>query len=153
MKKYNVFVLITVMVLMIAGCGKNYKKLIDNHEATVMSEKGMWEERYLESSPKWDNENDGGMVLSLSVNVNQDMTEQEMLEVLDYYDLKSHYMYKGNKNFNDIVTNYAVFYKGDTDEEIMKVKYVNGNKEEYTEEEEYEFASPAFYNTGSEYNY
>ncbi len=37
---------------------------------------------------------------------------------------------------------YAVFYRGDTDEELKRIKYVDGKSVEITEEDQERFAGP-----------
>ena len=69
-----------------------------------------------------------------------------MMEILDYKELCQHSemddtgAYLGEKD--STWTCYAVFYRGDTDEELKRIKYVNGESVEITEEDEERFAGP-----------
>ena len=89
---------------------------------------------------------EGVEIFTLSVNVNKNMSEDDMLEVLDYVKLCLHSeqddtgAYVGDRDSDWIC--YAVFYRGDSDEELKRFKHVNGESVHITEEDQAKFAGP-----------
>lgn len=67
---------------------------------------------------------------------------KEMFKVLDYYKMDL-VEASGFDVKEEEAAVYGVFYKGDTDEEIGKFKYVNGESVDISEEEQYYFPAPA----------
>lgn len=135
-------VLLTAVVL--AGCGKDYEKMLEEHKAVSMQEDGIWEARYEQC--KINDATDVTTVI-ISVNVMKNMTENDMLEVLDYMELQYNArfddegVYQGKKEDAEYIC-YAVFYRKDTDEEIKRIKYVKGESVEIRGEDEVHFAGP-----------
>jgi len=130
-----------------ANLQKEYEEILNNHEAMKMKDAGIWEERYT------DNVYTSNMThaeLSLSVNEQQKMTEEQRLVILDYYNTWTQSLHDvGNPDYYDgNVIIYAVFYSGDKEvEEVARYKYVNGDIiEEITEEEQYYFPAPILQN-------
>lgn len=143
MKKIILCVLIFLMAFVMTGCYKRYDQILHDHKADKMFEDGVWESRYdvIQENPAT-----GDMVVPCSINVNQDMSESDMMEIMDYFRIQFHSdmdeegIWLGISEGDFIV--YAVFYKGDTDEVIRKIKYVNGESVKITEEDEVKFPSP-----------
>lgn len=125
------------VVFFLPGCREN----LEDHSALSLQEDGFWEERY--STCKMTDQ--GKTYAVASVNVKKDMGEKDMFKILDYYRLN---LVEGSgfdvKEEEAVV--YAVFYKGDTDEEIGKFKYVNGESVNIAEEEQYYFPAPNMHN-------
>lgn len=142
--KKNLWV-ITAVVLVICsvlGCGyKDYKAMQEKHAATKTYREGMWRIRY----NCWTDSNQG-TTFCLSVNVRRDMSEKDMLDIMDYYEFTKNAKFDSNNHYigerETDYTCYAVFYQGDTDEEIRKIKYYNGKEVEILEKDLYCFATP-----------
>lgn len=130
----NVFIFTICMfvIAFTAGCTKT----LENHPALSMHEEGMWEQRYNTNVQTGDERG----YAKVSINVKKDMDEDDMLKILDYYSLNLA-NYNFIKNKKEAVV-YGVFYKGDTDEEIARFKYVDGKSVDFTEEEQYNFPTP-----------
>lgn len=128
------------------GC-QSYQEMLENHEAMKMQSDGIWQERYME---RWEDEPPGpqsARTVALTVSVLKDMTEEQMFDVLEFYELFFNALLEGDvytKERDADFTLYAAFYKGDTDELIRKFKYVNHESVTITEEDEYQFVSPIF---------
>ncbi len=140
----GVFMICVLPAVLCAGCGtRDLGKMISDHKAEKMYDEGVWEERYGHWTMK---EEIGEEIFTLSVDVKKDMSEDDMMEILDYKELCQHSemddtgAYLGEKD--STWTCYAVFYRGDTDEELKRIKYVNGESVEITEEDEERFAGP-----------
>lgn len=149
MREYRRLYIVLVLVAFLAvGC-KSYDQMLEDHVAVQMQNEGVWEERYDEVKEEYEPGIVGERTLQLSVNVMKDMTEEEMLDVLDYYELLHNAFFDLEKRENtkerDVdFTCYAVFYRENTDEVIRKFKYVNHESVTVPEEEEDYFASPIF---------
>lgn len=145
MRKWkDLFVVGVLAVVLCTGCGtRDHDKMIQNHKAAEMQSEGIWEERYIEWTDSVYGKEDACI---LSVNVYKDMSEDDMLDVLDYYKLCLHYetddtgAYVGGRDTT--WTCYAVFYREETDEELKRFKYVDGESVEITAEDEEQFAGP-----------
>ena len=145
MRKWKeIFVVGVLAVVLCTGCGtRDRDKMIQNHKAEEMQEEGVWEQRYIRSTDSLYGEGD---TLVLFVNVYKDMSEDDMLDVLDYYKLCMHSesddtgAYVGERDTT--FTCYAVFYREKTDEELKRFKCVDGEIVEITEEDEAQFAGP-----------
>lgn len=74
------------------------------------------------------------------------MTKEDMLEVMDYYELVGNAAYSGGGRYlGERETDYSswgIFYRGDTDEALMRIKYVNGQEVEVTEDDKWFFPAP-----------
>lgn len=148
-KKFRIGVLAALMMLvcLAGGCGKDYMKMVENHAAIKTYRDGVWGVRYI-SVNEVVSDSAGGVMVQLSVNVNKDMTEKQIMEVMDYYEFTRNALfekdeYKGEQDAE--YTCYAVFYRGGTDEEIRRIKYQNGRETEPTEEEESVFPMPGLH--------
>ena len=140
-KMYQSGILVMFCVLFITGC---------RHKAEVLKDNGIWEERrevWVQKDLNSDQEE-----VNLSISVLQDMTEEEMLQVLDYYE-KDVFTDTGagqKVNFGgeeveikerEVTMCYAIFYKGNTDEVLKEFKYADGKSIPVTEEDEAYFNS------------
>ena len=144
MRKWKeLFVVGVLAVVLCTGCGtRTLGQMADDHKAAAMQEEGVWEKRY--DQPDFLGSN---KTYTVSVNVYKDMSEQDMLDVLDYYKLCMHSQtdpdtgaYLGERDTTWIC--YAVFYREETDEELKRFKCVDGESVEITEEDEAQFAGP-----------
>ena len=115
-----------LFLLLVTGC---------SHKAAALQENGVWEERNL--AFVHDPENFEEEEVDLSIQVNQEMTENDMLSVLDYYENEvfPEMQVEGSVDFGGkmvevqkrkITMCYVVFYKGETDEVLKEIKYING---------------------------
>lgn len=144
MIKWKGFFMIGILaVVLCVGCGtRDLGQMIEDHKAETMNEEGVWERRY----ERMKGHSDEDMIHILSVNVLKDMSEDDMREVLDYYELCLNSemdetgAYVGKRDNSFIC--FAVFYRGDTDEELKRFKYVDGESVEITEEDKEWFAGP-----------
>lgn len=143
----HLYAVVLLAAVILSGCGEeDYSKLMKEHKAISLQEEGVWEKRY--EKQKRDLSIDATTVI-ISIDVKKDMTEDDMLEIIDYMELQytadvdEAGVYRGKKEDAEFSC-YAVFYRGDTDEEIKKIKYVNGKSVEITKEDEIYFASPEF---------
>lgn len=143
----HLYAVVLLVAIVLSGCGqKNYDRLIEDHKAMSLQEDGVWEIRYekIRSDPSID-----ATTAIISINVKKDMIEDDMLEIMDYMELQYNAdfdeagVYQGKKEDAEFSC-YAVFYRGDTDEEIKRIKYVNGKSVEITKEDDVYFASPEF---------
>lgn len=141
MKKKIWFSVVFFFVLFITGC---------SHKAETMRDDGIWEERQM--SLVQDNISSDQCKINLSIKVKQDMTEEEMLKVLDYYEKEIFTDMGAGEKVNiggkqveiekrNIDMCYAIFYKGDTDEVLKEFKYANGKNVPVMEEDEAYFDS------------
>lgn len=144
MKSGRLCAAVLMAAVIFSGCAENYGRLIEGHKAASMQEEGVWEERYEHCKTNLATD---AKTVTISVNVMKDMSEDDMLEIMDYRELTYNAnvddagVYLG-KNEDAEYTCYAVFYRGDTDEAIKKIKYVNGESVEIKEEDEGCFAGP-----------
>ncbi len=158
MKKYGkVYFVVTVAVFLVIGgvftIGHNrhldFHELERNHPAVKLYYDGYWEGRYESHWARGGaNETIGMNGITLSVNVLKDMTREEMASVLDYYELVANAQFVGNSYVGERDTDflgYAVFYRGETDEELARIKYFNGAEAEITEEDKGCFPPPYFH--------
>lgn len=144
----GVFMIGVLAAVLCAGCGtRDMSKMITDHKGSKMYDEGVWEKRY----ENWETKEEiGEERYTISVEVKKDMSEDDMLEVLDYEKLCYHSemddtgAYLGDRDTTWIC--YAVFYRGDTDEELKRIKYVDGESVEITEEDREQFAGPELRN-------
>ena len=119
---------------------------MNNHKAVKMKDAGVWSYRYEENIDASEDE----WICRLSINVYEDMSEEDMLSILEYEEFvlnadfvkteNDEIKYLGEKDRDFI--GYAAFYKGTTDEVIGKYKYKNHKKVDYTEDDEKYFLNP-----------
>lgn len=136
-RKFFLLLACMFVVAFLPGCGEN----MENHRALSMQEDGLWEERY-NTNVLMDG---GGVYAKVSVNVKEDMDEKDMLKILDYYRLN---LVEGS-GFDvedEEAAVYGVFYKGNTDEEIGRFKYVDGENVDIQAEEQSYFPTPELRN-------
>ena len=148
-KRIYIQALIAVLLIsyIIVGCGikNSYEKRKENHAAAKTYQEGKWKVRY--DSRTWDyTDRIKSTTFFLSVNVEQELTKKEMLDIMDYYELTvnahldANNRYKGERESD--YNCYAVFYNGNTDEEVDRIKYFNGEEVEIPEEEQSYFPKP-----------
>lgn len=147
MKKYlQIFMVFSLLSCFIFGCGtKNYNAIQENHAAVKTYREGKWNIRY-KNSIQEGTDRIINTKLFLSVNAEQDLTEEEMLEIMNYYEFTQNAQWDMNGNYvgereTDYIC-YAVFYKGETEEETRRIKYCNGKEAEIPEEEQGYFPKP-----------
>ena len=152
MRKKKYFYKAIAMALCITvscGCGKDLESILNEHEALKMRDEGVYEVRYASCRVGYAGSGIIGEVIDcISINVNQEIGEEDMLTILDYYELVHNEEfdedgdYKGERD--EDYTCYAVFYEGDTDHELQKIKYFNNEKVDITDEDEKYFPPPYF---------
>ena len=137
---------------LIIGCGsmsaEKYNAIQENHAATKTYREGKWKVRY-DSMPQQYSGKIESTTYILSVDVLGELTEEDMLDIMDYYEFTGNAQWDMNNRYlgekETDYTCYAVFYKGDTDEEIRRIKYLNRKEVEIPEDEQGYFAPPYFY--------
>ncbi|MDY3909121.1 MAG: hypothetical protein SOZ48_05255 [Eubacterium sp.] len=135
--------LLLLVAVVVSGCGKDFDDLMENHKAQAMREDGVWEERY-EQTREDPAVNETQVIVS--VDVKKEMSEEDRMEIMDYLKLQHHSCWDEEGNYLGLKEGdfycYAVFYRGDTDEEIGKIKYVNEESVEITEDDKAYFPTP-----------
>lgn len=135
-----------VLACLVIGCGsKNYNAMQEKHAATKTYRDGVWKVRYYSLVENY-TDRIKDVMLFLAVDVEQEMSEQDMLDIMDYYeftrnakwDSKNHYVGERESDY----ACYAVFYRSGTDEEMRRIKYFNGQEVEIPEEEQSYFPKP-----------
>ena len=134
-------IIVTVMVVMCA-CG-GYTGKIKKHKAAAMFENDILSERNEEISLG----NNGEKICSVTFNVYEKMTDDDMLDVLDYKGmiLNAQYDETTGEVIEEMKGDYycfALFCEETSDKIIGKYKYVNHESVTYTEEDEYMFLNP-----------
>ena len=145
MKKYRkVYKVATIAVFLMIGCiftighkeRLDINELSDNHRAVKMYGDGVWTGRYV---GQFEDYATGNRSICLSIDVRKDMSREDMVSILDYYEMVWNAKYVGEaymgERDNDF-TGHAVFFRGDTDEEIARIKFFNGEEAEIMEEDE-----------------
>lgn len=140
---------LALCIIVSCGCGTDHELDLNNHEAMKMRDAGVYEVRYHSSRIGYNSsETIGGVLDCISINVNEEMSEEDMLTILDYYELVHNGDisvvdgYKGERDEDYIC--YAVFYEGNTDNELQRIKYFNNKKVDITDEDEAYFPPPYF---------
>lgn len=152
MKKYRkLYKIITIVVFLTIGCifaighfrHKDLNEMVENHKAMQMYRDGIFDVRYERLQVE---DSDDSKEFSISIDVKKDMTEEDMLCIMDYFEMTNNASYVGSSYEGEQDTDYtcyAVFYRGDTDEEIRRMKYFNGEEVEITENDNpYSFPGP-----------
>ncbi len=164
-KKIFCFFLCMIMFTLLAGCAKkslvnnehlnedksesNTEDGVEDNNSTVSDDmdidldsfkSGKWTERECSLTNINSASSDNVCDAQLTINVYEDLNEDEVMAILNYYWDKE---FDGGKNFNDYEINscYAVFYQNDTCDVIEKIKFSDGNKQDVTQEDEYKFDS------------
>lgn len=157
MKKYlQIIIAVVLLSCVVFGCGKKYHgaeeyhAMQENHPATKTYRDGVWKIRY----NCWCADQTYNTTFLLTVDVQKDMKKQDMLDIMDYYYFTKHAQWDMAGNYMGVrdtdYTCYAVFYKGDTDEEICRIKYFNGEQAKTLEEDKYFFVGPANHSNADE---
>lgn len=156
MRKYGkIYKILTIVILVAIGCiftvghfrHRDINDLVESHEAKEMYRNGIWKARYIRTGADISDETgDWVHEVRVSINVMQDMTEDDMLTIMDYYEMVENASYVGGSYEGEADRDYvcyAVFYQKDTDKEIRRMKYRNGKEEKITEKDNpYDFPSP-----------
>lgn len=146
-KFLQIFAVAVLLSILVFGCGsKDYNAMQEKHAAVKTYRDGKWGVRY-EKCMQEGTDRITKTMLYLSLNAEQELTEQEMLDIMDYYEFTRNAQWDANNRYmgereTDYVC-YAVFYEGETDQEFCRIKYCNGEEVEIPEEEQSYF--PASY--------
>ncbi|MEY8518118.1 hypothetical protein AALC25_14690 [Lachnospiraceae bacterium 29-84] len=143
MKKYRIACLVALLLAAIAvGCGqKDLDTVLKGHKAMKLYQEGVWEPRYENASASGSGSKNETLQIVLSIDVKEEMSETDRMEVLDYYYVKTKDLYITDGDSIDCSC-YAVFYQGDTNEELFRVKLRNGVEEELTDDDNSIFPLP-----------
>ena len=150
-KFIRIFSLAVLLSILVFGCGsKDYNAMKENHRAVTTYREGKWEVRYNSKGQQY-TDRIKSTTFFLSVDMLEELTEEEMLDIMDYYeftgnarwDANNHYMGERETDY----TCYAVFFRGETDEEICRMKYFNGKEVEISEEEQSLYPKPYMYDS------
>ncbi len=137
--------LITLTTILFTACGGSFADKINNHKAASWFEEGIITRRFAEMALT----DNGDRLYSVIYNVNTDMTEEDMMAVLEYDEMV-------HNSESDEVTGkiigerdndyycYSIFCEGSSMNIIGQYKYVNYKSVEYTEEDKYNFLNPLF---------
>lgn len=137
---------VAFVLCLFAGCGHELD--ISNNEAVKMRDDGVYDVRYTSSVVGFTGDIAGEVVDRVSINVYKEMGEDDMINILEYYELVHNAEYSANGyegERDEDFTCYAVFFEGDTDNEITRIKYVNHEKVEITDEDKGYFPPPYFH--------
>ena len=143
-----------ILACLLIGCGsKNYNAMQEKHAATKKYRDGVWKVRYYNNVEEYAGEVKG-VTIYLSVDVEREMSEEDILDIMDYYeftrnakwDNQNHYIGEREAEY----TCYAVFYQSGTNEEIRRIKYCNGKEVEIPEEEQSYFPKPDMHSSMDE---
>lgn len=155
MKKYLCTAIVLILAaFFIVGCGKkDFFEMKEKHPATKTYRDGKWEIRYGSRTQDY-TDRIKSTTFFMSFDVIEDLTEKEMLDIMDYYeytgnaqwDMDGQYIGERKTDF----TCYAVFFREGTEEEIRRIKYCNWKEVEIPEEEQSYFPKPVMYS--DEYN-
>lgn len=148
---------IVLLLCLAVGCGakgaKEYSAKQENHAAAKTYREGKWKVRYNSWTDEGTDELKSTRFL-LSVDVIEELTKEDMLDIMDYYEFTKNAQWDVNGNYigeRELdYTCYAVFYKGETDEEICRMKYCNKEEVEVPEEEQGYFPAAYFYSDEEE---
>ena len=148
-KVLRLFSTVILWSCLIIGCGsmsaEKYNAIQENHAATKTYREGKWKVRYDSMTQQYSGKIESTTYI-LSVDVLGELTEEDMLDIMDYYEFTGNAQWDMNNRYlgerETDYTCYAVFYKGNTDEEIDRIKYFNGEEVEIPEEEQSYFPKP-----------
>lgn len=141
-----IFLAVVCLVLFSGGCQAKdpYNEILENHRAVKLFEEKIWRPRYTCDRDEY-TDRIKSKTSFVTINVLGELTEEDMLEIMDYYeftrnaDFGTDTTYLGERNTD--FTCYAVFFEGETDKEIRRIKYFNGKEVTPMEEEEQMFPS------------
>lgn len=149
-KRSKIYLCVILAVLCLglfsAGCQRKdeYNEILENHRAVKLFEEKIWWPRYTNDRDEY-TDRIKSKTTFVSINVLGELSEEDMLEIMDYYeftrnaDFGTGTTYLGERDTD--FTCYAVFFEGETDKEIRRIKYFNGKEVIPTEEEEPLFPS------------
>ncbi len=153
-KFLRIFTIVILLSCLIFGCGsKDYNAMQEKHAAVKTYREGKWKVRY-DKCVQEGTDRITKTLLYISINVEQELTEEEMRDIMDYYEFTKNAQWDGNNHYigereTDYVC-YAVFFRGETDEEIRRIKYCNREEVEILEEEMSYFPKPHMYSSEEE---
>lgn len=156
-QSFIVIIGMALLILFAAGAGVReerdpYTEMVEGHTAFKLFKDGVWEIRYISHLVEYTDRIKSTMV-RLSVNMNRVLSEDEMLQIMDYYELTRNAKFVGNHYVGERETDFtcfAVFFCGNSDEEVRRIKYMNGKELEAADEEKNNFPHPAVYTSDSD---
>ena len=121
-----------------------YNEILETHRAVKLFEENIWWPRYTRDYDEY-TDRIKSKTTFVTINVYGELSEEDMLEIMDYYEFTrnanfgtgTRYLGEHDTDF----TCYAVFFEGESDKEILRIKYFNGKEVTPTEEEEPMFPS------------
>ncbi|MCI9081023.1 MAG: hypothetical protein HFI70_01650 [Lachnospiraceae bacterium] len=146
-QSFTVIMGMAFLVLFAAGPREerdSYTEMVEGHNAFKLFKDGVWEIRYISHMVEY-TDRIKSTTVRLSVNMNRELSEEEMLGIMDYYELTRNCKFVGNEYVGERETDFtcfAVFFRGDTDEEVRRIKYLNGKEVQAADEEENNFPHP-----------
>lgn len=153
-KLLRIFPIVILLSSLVFGCGsKDYNAMQEKHAAVKTYREGKWKVRYNSLGQEY-TDSIKSTTLFLSVDVLEELTEEKMRDIMDYYEFTKNAQWDGNNHYigereTDYVC-YAVFFRGETDEEIRRIKYCNREEVEISEEEMSYFPKPHMYSSEEE---
>lgn len=159
-KHYKLIAALLLSAFFAAGCNmgkqnsaQDFDEKQQNHAAVKTYRDGCWNVR-CHSLVDWYTDRIIRITFYVSFNVDKDLTEQDMLDIMDYYEFTNNAQWDANNNYiGERKTDYdcyAVFYRGETDEELRRIKYLNGEETEISKEEQSYFPKPNMYDSEDE---
>ena len=137
-----------ILACLLMGCGrKDYNAMSEKHAATKTYRDGVWKVRYYNNVEEYAGEVKG-VTIYLSVDVEREMSEEDILDIMDYYEFTRNAKWDNQREAE--YTCYAVFYQSGTNEEIRRIKYCNGKEVEIPEEEQSYFPKPDMHSSMDE---
>ncbi len=150
-KFLRIFAVVILLSILVFGCGsegaEKYHAMQEKHAATKTYRDGIWKIRY-NSLIHEGTDRLKCVKFYLTVDVIGELTEEDMLDIMDYYEFTKNSQWDVDGNYigereTDYIC-YAVFYKGETDEEICRMKYCNREEVQIPEEEQGYFPASYF---------
>ncbi len=143
-KKKGILICLAAMCLLLlaAGCGEEGDIMagLEGHKAVEMYRDGVWARRFESVAASGEGSENDSVKVAVTVDVKKDMTEEEMMEVVDYYTEKASRKYDTGGGIECLC--YAVFFRVDTDEELFRIKCLNGKEAEPAKEDSSNFPLP-----------
>ena len=128
-----------------AGCGREKTDstdmtVLEKHKAVEMYRDGIWAPRYVSISASGSGPENESARAVVTVDIKKDMTKEEMTEVLDYYTEYATLAYDTGDGIDCLI--YAIFYQDGTDDEVFRIKCLNGEEAEPAKEDSSIFPLP-----------
>ena len=128
-----------------AGCRQKKADIVDmtvleKHKAVGMYQDGVWAPRYVSINAAESGSEKESALAVATVDIKKDMTEDEMMEILDYYTEYAALAYDTGEGIDCLL--YAIFYQDGTDNEIFRIKCLNGEETEPAKEDSSIFPLP-----------